>query len=667
MMDKRPLEMKINLNVLEHLGMNLYSNVPAVLSETVANSWDADASQVEVCLDQGAKKITIKDDGVGMTRDEVIDRFLTVGFQRRKVAAKTPHYNRSPMGRKGIGKLSLFSIAKAVTVYTVRDGERTAFRMDVEKIRGKIKTEGEMPYRPDELDDWPEDLTSGTNIVLNELKRTTTRMTHRSLLQRLSRRFAVIGPKYNFMVKVNGQEIEPNDRGYYQHVQYLWIYGKDQEEKQALFSGLADDRKPEDRTSEIAKHSEGAGISVTGWVGTVKNPGSLKDENGENLNRIAVYMRGKLAQEDILDDFGQKEIYADYVVGEIQCDDLDGDDEDDIATSSRQSLKYDDPRFEAVREIVLQELRYIAGRWSDWRRADGARELSRAVPEVTAWLNDLQGETKKKAERWIGRLNVIRSDKKTEKGELLKASILAFESYRRKEQLDFLDTLTDESIEPILRIFDDIDDLELSYYGQIAKLRLGVITTMEEKLSANRKEAVIREHIYDHLWLLDPSWERVKGSEVAERTIGKLLNEDSEKLTDEQRKARIDIGYRTASGRHLIIELKRASVATPVDELTRQIRKYRDGARKLIAQSDHPDWPLDIICLMGKPPPEWEAGPEDVRKSLESVDARLIFYNQLLDNSRRAYADYLEEHKKIDRLWKIFEAIDNFASPENSE
>ena len=38
--------MSLSLNVLNHLGINLYSNVPAVLSEIVANSWDADAENV---------------------------------------------------------------------------------------------------------------------------------------------------------------------------------------------------------------------------------------------------------------------------------------------------------------------------------------------------------------------------------------------------------------------------------------------------------------------------------------------------------------------------------------------------------------------------------------------------------------------------------------------
>ena len=134
-----------------------------------------------------------------MTRDEVIDRFLTVGFRRRETAGDvTPLRNRRPMGRKGIGKLSSFSIANIVRVYTIRDGEKTAFSMEVEKIKEAIKAEDEdgnrsLSYHPDELSDWPEGLFSGTRIVLSELKQKATRMTHRGLRQRLARRFAVIG------------------------------------------------------------------------------------------------------------------------------------------------------------------------------------------------------------------------------------------------------------------------------------------------------------------------------------------------------------------------------------------------------------------------------------------------------------------------------------------
>src|SRR5579883_3456980 len=95
----RELVMTISLNALEHLGINLYSNIPAVLSEIVANAWDADAKLVTITIDKDDEKITIADNGTGMDRDGVIDRFLTVGYKRREeLGALTPG-GRKPMGR----------------------------------------------------------------------------------------------------------------------------------------------------------------------------------------------------------------------------------------------------------------------------------------------------------------------------------------------------------------------------------------------------------------------------------------------------------------------------------------------------------------------------------------------------------------------------------------
>jgi hypothetical protein len=656
--------MRISLNALEHLGMNLYSNVPAVLSEIVANSWDADAENVNVTINKQEQTITIEDDGIGMNRDDVIDHFLTVGFKRRVVSGLvTPTKKRKPMGRKGIGKLSSFSIAGVVEVYTVNDGERTAFRMDRDVIKGRISASDDAPYEPTEISTWPKSLTTGTRIILSGLSKNISEMTVAGLKRRVARRFAIIGSKFDFRVLVDGEEIGPGDRGYQNALEYIWVYG-DQSETVSLCTNLA--RKAENRTAVLKTAAKNLGVNLSGWIGTVAQPRQLQDEEGDNLNRIAIFMRGKMAQEDILDEFGQKEIYADYVIGELHCEELDNDSLDDIATSSRQSIKEDDPRFEAVSDLILAELRYIASRWSDWRREDGAKQAAN-VPEVSDWLGALQGATKKKAERWIGRLNVIRSDKDTDKKELLKASILAFESYRRKEELEKLEQIGDESLPQILSIFREIDDLELSYYGQIVKLRVGVIKALQEKLKRNDKEAVLRDYIFDHLWLLDTSWERARGSEHVETTVNNFLKENTKNLPKGEKKDRIDIGYRTASGKHVIIELKRASVSVPLDTLTKQIRKYRDGARRVLEKTTYKDWPIEIVCVVGKPPVEWgtPTGPAGVNKSLAAVDARLVFYDELLSNAQRAYADYLEAHVKIDKLWNIFQAIDDFAPPAN--
>ena len=658
---QRPLAIKISLAALEHLGMNLYSTIPAVLSEIVANAWDADAGRVLVTLGDG--EIAIEDDGVGMTRDQVIDRFLDVGFQRRKAMGALTPKNRHPMGRKGIGKLSSFSIANVVTVYTTSGGEHTAFRMDAQRIREQMRQESQNGQEEsgacpvEELDDWPDALNAGTRIVLTGLKHAATAQTTRGLRQRIARRFSVIGPQQGFAVLVDGECVSPSDRGYDHHVEYCWTYGDDSGGIRRRFSGLADNQPAAERPLP------GPALNVTGWIGTVKKPNFLKAEDGDNLNRLAVFMRGKVAQEDLLGDFGMKEIFADYIVGEIHCDDLDQDDDEDIATSSRQSLKYDDPRFRALREFVHGELRHIAGQWTNLRNQQGAKVFCRDVPAVADWLQALQGDTKKRAERWIGRLNVLPAGDDT-KRELLKASILAFENYRFKEQLDFLGNVSNENVETILHVFREIGDLERGYYGQIAKGRLRVIDTLEEKLDADEKERVIRDHVYQNLWLLDPSWDMAEGSQQTERRITTFLQSTSDQLTEEERRARIDIGFRTSGGTHVIIELKRASARVSFFRLMEQITKYRNGVAKLIPQTEYDHWRIEVICLLGQNPPELDSDPERMRDMLATISARVVLYDELLRNARRAYADYLEQHKKIDRLSAIFDAIDDFSAPQ---
>jgi hypothetical protein len=199
-------------------------------------------------------------------------------------------------------------------------------------------------------------------------------------------------------------------------------------------------------------------------------------------------------------------------------------------------------------------------------------------------------------------------------------------------------------------------------------LRIEVIRTLKDKLKENDKELVLREYIFDHLWLLDPGWERAKGSEHAETQVNEFLKNNSDALNAAEKKARIDIGYRTTGGKHVIVELKRASVAVPLDDLTKQIRKYRDGAKKILEKTSFKDWPIEIICLVGKPPPEWNdsigTGQKGVIDSLKAVDARIVFYDELLTNAQQAYGDYLEAHVKVDKLWEVFAAIDDFAPPQ---
>lgn len=169
-MTAQKYKMTMNLNVLQHLGLNLYSNIPAVLSEVVSNAWDADSSQVEITIE--SNEITIVDNGCGMTSDDINDKYLNVGYQKREQGSPiTEKYKRPVMGRKGIGKLSLFSIANIIEVYSCKDGIKSGLVISSIELKDKIKN-GEVEYYPKEIEESNEFLESeGTKIILKDLKK----------------------------------------------------------------------------------------------------------------------------------------------------------------------------------------------------------------------------------------------------------------------------------------------------------------------------------------------------------------------------------------------------------------------------------------------------------------------------------------------------------------
>ena len=82
--------MTISRLTVDKLGVKLYDRVSAVIAELVANSYDADATKVEVVtpmdellatksggvLKDKGYTIEVRDNGVGMTPDEVNEFYL---------------------------------------------------------------------------------------------------------------------------------------------------------------------------------------------------------------------------------------------------------------------------------------------------------------------------------------------------------------------------------------------------------------------------------------------------------------------------------------------------------------------------------------------------------------------------------------------------------------
>ena len=657
----------ISLNVLEHLGINLYSNVPAVLAETVANAWDADASTVHVNWEEDGA-IVIQDDGIGMTLEDLVLRFLIVGYNRRHAQPGLTNKGRRPMGRKGIGKLSLFSIARVIDVETAKDGFKNAFRLDVEKIRDEIRRAGGAGiYNAEPRSTKSIDFTNGTRLTLRNLRRRQSIRTTTGLKRRVARRFSIIGAEQGFRVVVNEDEITPTDRDYYGKIRYIWTYG-DQEHVMSQCNV----EEHEDRTDYA---SPNGGLSVAGWLAAVRRVRDLKDEDGagsdrgDNLNRIAIFVRGKLAQEDMLADLSERGVYASYLIGELHVDDFDQYDgpgtdtleDDDATTSSRQRIVEDDERYRNLQDIVWRELKHIQKRWKELRSDEGVK-TAMSIPAVKKWLSQLPSEPRKKARAWLGRLNRLRIEDVNEQKSLIKHAVLAFEFYRANEDLRQLEAVSDENLEATLEVFKSLDDVESSLYGQITRQRLRQIDVLRQKVDDNLIERDIQEFLFEHLWLLDPSWERVEGSEHMERRVSKLLEEVDAKLSEEEKRARFDIKYRKAAGKHIFIELKRPKRMVSTPQIIEQVRKYRSGMAKLLRAQGRSNEPMEFVVLLGREPSDWadDGGQDSSTRALDSYQSRIVFYEKLLDDAYNAYSAYVDQRRHKVYLEGVIKDIEDY-------
>ena len=657
--------MTIDLNVLNHLGLGLYSNVPAVLSEAVANAWDADATKVEIIIDPKNGEVVIEDDGHGMTVGDANDKFLNIGYQRREDGGAMSPKGRVVMGRKGIGKLSLFSIAELVEVHSVKDGQRHGFKMDVKKIQEEIERKCNRQYAPEPVASDSVVLDIGTRIILRRMKRRL----HRSggaLRRRLARRFSVIGGN-EFEIILDGRPVKIEDRGYHDKLQYMWTYGSRGDRIRGIASQIPN-HDHEGRTLKI--ESGGSEWDVDGWIGSVKEVKDLTDaDTKESINQIVIMVRGKLAQEDILEEFGIGGLATKYLIGEIHADFLDMDHLRDIATSSRQRLIEDieeDGRYEALKNQLETEVRSIVIKWKDKRNKGGVKKALE-IPQIRTWFGGLNPDHKKAAEELLGRINELPVEGEDEVRRLFIGNILAFESLKFRNMLHRLDEVSTENLGVLSDVFAQLDDIEASAYYQISKDRLEVINKLTTLVDENAKERALQEHLFKHLWLLDPSWERATHTTQMETQINRALKLEVESLTPEEKRARVDIYYATTANKHVIIELKKPDRVVSTLELLSQIDKYRSATVKTLQSMGLQNEQPEIVCVVGRDLSDWGNTPDGRRVSqdmLKAQNARVVLYDQLISNAQQAYEDYLERQADAGRIYKLITSIseEDFAS-----
>lgn len=671
----------ISLSAIQLLGEQLYSNVPKCISEAVANSWDADATKVQINFDTDEEIIEIIDNGRGMSKNDVNQKYLNVGYRKRPDEGDiTERYERPVMGRKGVGKLALFGIANTIEVYTKeKNGDPQAFEIDAESIREEIQSNNPTQrsdstlHSPPEISDekfadhWPAGQDEGTVIRLTEINKQVNSYTESSLISRIARRFSVI-KEDNFAVHVNDHEVQVTDRNVMDKAEYLWIIGD-----------------PEDDYREYCDEDQLEGVShidgefqtvygtkqINGWIASSDKPSDLKiniggknDEN-ENLNKIHLIVRGKMAKENMLTEISSSKHFTEYLFGDIHADFMDDTDEEDIHTTNRENFKKEDWRYINLRSHLTKLARKISEEWDDYREDQGTDEATEIEP-VREWYENLDSPTQKeKASKLFGKINRM-TPNESEREEFYKFGVLAFERMMAKDNLTKLEEIDPEDIEAISRVFVDLEDIEAAQYHQIIKQRLRVVEKFEGYVDKNALEDTLQQHLFDNLWLLDPSWERATGTEYQESRVYKLFQEEKEdldeKLSEEQKKGRVDLKYQKTANQHVIVELKRSERSVTQGELQDQVNKYQSAFRKVLDQCDRANETVEAVVVLGKLPKGWRDDPElrkSGERSLSEQNIRVITYDELLENARQTYGEYLEQKESNSKIEEVLESIED--------
>ena len=166
----KKLTMSFDPHTIEHLGIQMYSVLPNAIAELIANAYDAEASSVHIQLIENntEKSISVIDDGIGMSFDEINNCFLRIGRKRRDDDnGMSPNKIRKVTGRKGLGKLAFFGIGDIIKIVTRRNGREVSFTLSWPEIMS-CTTQNSEPSFEEKSCPLEE---HGTTIVLSNLKR----------------------------------------------------------------------------------------------------------------------------------------------------------------------------------------------------------------------------------------------------------------------------------------------------------------------------------------------------------------------------------------------------------------------------------------------------------------------------------------------------------------
>jgi hypothetical protein len=605
----RPFKIQVMGRTLEHLGVQMYKRRDAALAELVANAWDAGATHVAITMpdpafyDPATSSVTIEDNGLGMTDGQVEDAYLVIGRNRRAEGHDETN-GRKVMGRKGIGKLAGFGLAKHMLVETWREGIVTTVAINAQDLKTDARSVANLDL-PGTVGPVPEDqkYSSGTKITLTGLKHVTP-MVPDDLRHNLARRFSRL-VRGEMAIAVNGRHIEEAD---------------------IAFSH----REPP--TGDLMERLDGDS-AVRWWAGfseVVLN---------KDLQGFAILVRGKTAQAPPfffnVESTASGQHGTKYLTGVIEADFLDDgtDDASDRISTDRQEIDWADPGTQALRKWGDALVRRLLIQHAE-RRGRRAEVKVTENPALGQRLAALDKPSRDQASRFINQLGS--SDASLEKIEPLADTIIRAYEYRQfHDYIEKIDEIADdpEELERTLELLRGWKVLESRAVLEVVKGRLDIVDKFHHMIVNDAPETAsligrdnMHDLVADYPWLVNPEWQVFS----EEKQITTQLREwGAEDLTDPEDRSRYDFLALSGDGQIIVIEIKRAGHPVELKDL-HQIDAY---AGKLSQARDN----IHMAFITGD---RYAIPDRQLRNWRDRDDIDLLTWREIHERTKGFYEHY---------------------------
>ena len=349
-------------------------------------------------IDQDNRTLVIKDDGIGMDREDFQNKFLKIGYSKRKNGEYNKSFDKKRpfIGRKGIGKLALLSCAERISIISKTDSSENYVggTIDNSGLDNAIKRDLEVDKYPLEevdmklLKKYIKDHEKGTIIYFENLKDGVLYKTdHLKKIIALYFRFSLYDD--TFSIYVNDEKISINDLSQLlDNTQFLWEFGQNDDPLVRKIKNKVLEKK----IINIDKEK----IKVKGFIASVKKPSDLNILSiGEKVG-VDLFVNGRLREKDILKHIPSSRVVESYIYGQIHFDVLDdGNSKEDRFTSSREGIAANDELFNELLDYMKEQLKIIFDQWDEWRlryRQSGDIENNRKTKKQRASA-DLYNET----------------------------------------------------------------------------------------------------------------------------------------------------------------------------------------------------------------------------------------------------------------------------------